>query len=76
MNEALELYPVLPELILAGGAMLLLMIGAFGGERAVGPMLGYAIALLVAAGLAVAVMPDERTAILTTASSSTGSRSS
>jgi NADH-quinone oxidoreductase subunit N len=63
MNEALELYPVLPELILAGGAMLLLMIGAFGGERAVSPMLGCAVALLLVAGLAVAAMPDERAAI-------------
>jgi NADH-quinone oxidoreductase subunit N len=63
MNEALALYPVLPELILTGGAMLLLMIGAFGGERAVSPMLGYAIALLVVAGFAVAVMPNERVAI-------------
>jgi NADH-quinone oxidoreductase subunit N len=63
MNDAFELYPVLPELIVAGGAMLLLMIGAFSRERAVSPMLGYAIAVLVVAGLAVAVMPDERVAI-------------
>jgi NADH-quinone oxidoreductase subunit N len=63
MNGALDLYPVLPELILVGGAMLVLMIGAFGGERTVSPMLGYAIALLVGAGLAVALMPDERVAI-------------
>jgi NADH-quinone oxidoreductase subunit N len=60
MNEAVELYPALPELILAGGAMVLLMIGAFGGGRAASPMLGSAIALLIVAGLAIAAMPDER----------------
>ncbi len=64
MNEALELYrPLLPELILSGGAMVLLMIGAFRGERAAGPMLGYAVALLLVAGIAIAQMPDERVAI-------------
>jgi NADH-quinone oxidoreductase subunit N len=63
MNEALELYPVLPELILAGGAMVLLMIGAFAGERAARPMLLDAVALLLVAGIAIAAMPDERVAI-------------
>ena len=63
MNEALELYPVLPELILAGGAMVLLMIGAFAGDRATAPVLRYAVALLVLAGIAIANMPDERVAI-------------
>ena len=33
MTESLELYPALPELILVGGAMVLLMIGAFAGDR-------------------------------------------
>jgi NADH-quinone oxidoreductase subunit N len=63
MNEASELYLALPELILAGGAMLLLMIGAFRGERAAGSMLGYAVALLLVAGIVIAQMPDERVAI-------------
>src|SRR5260221_7069673 len=63
MNEALELYPALPELILAGGAMVLLMIGAFAGDRATAPVLRYAVALLVLAGIAIAEMPDERVAI-------------
>ena len=63
MNEALELYPVLPELILAGGAMVLLMIGAFAGDRATAPVLRYAVALLVLAGIAIANMPDERVTI-------------
>jgi NADH-quinone oxidoreductase subunit N len=63
MNESLELYPALPELILAGGAMVLLMIGAFAGDRAARPMLLDAISLLLVAGIAIAVMPDERVAI-------------
>src|SRR5262249_33380208 len=63
MNEALELYPALPELILAGGAMVLLMVGAYGGERATGLVLRSAVALLVLAGIVLAGMPDERMVI-------------
>lgn len=63
MNEALDLYPVLPELILAGGAIVLLMIGAYEGDRATGPVLRYAVALLVLAIIAIAGMPDERMVI-------------
>src|SRR5262245_4280534 len=63
MSGALELYPALPELILTVGAMALLMIGAFGGERATGPALRYAMALLLLAGIAIVEMPDERVAI-------------
>jgi len=63
MNEALELYPALPELILAGGAMVLLMVGAYGGERATGLVLRSAVALLVLAGILLAGMPDERMVI-------------
>jgi len=63
MNEALELYLALPELILAGGAMVLLMIGAFAGDRATVPVLRYSVALLVLAGIAIARMPDEHVAI-------------
>ena len=56
MNESLELYPALPELILAGGAMVLLMIGAFAGDRAARPMLLDAIALLLVAGIAIGIV--------------------
>jgi NADH-quinone oxidoreductase subunit N len=63
MSEAFELYPALPELILAVGALVLLMIGAFAGDRATMPVLRYAVALLVLAGIAVATMPDERAAL-------------
>jgi NADH-quinone oxidoreductase subunit N len=60
MTEALELYPALPELLLAGGAMVLLMIGAYEGDRATAPVVRYSVALLVLAGIAIAAMPDER----------------
>src|SRR5579871_5544053 len=63
MSEAIELYAALPELLLAGGAMVLLMIGAYEGERATLSVLRYAIALLVLAGIAIAAMPDERVAV-------------
>jgi NADH-quinone oxidoreductase subunit N len=36
------------------------MIGAFEGNRATAPVLRYAVALLVLAGLAIAAMPDDR----------------
>jgi NADH-quinone oxidoreductase subunit N len=60
MNEALQLYAVLPELILAGGAMALLLIGAYEGERTTGLALVLSVALLAVAGLIIAGMPDER----------------
>jgi NADH-quinone oxidoreductase subunit N len=60
MTEALQLYPALPELLLAGGAIVLLLIGAYDGERATGPVLHYAVALLVLAGIIVFGMPDQR----------------
>jgi NADH-quinone oxidoreductase subunit N len=62
MTEALQLYPVLPELLLAGGAMVLLLIGAYRGESAAAPTLRYAMALLVVAGIIIAGMPDKQVA--------------
>jgi NADH-quinone oxidoreductase subunit N len=53
-----------PELLLALGAMLLLMLGAFRGERTALASDGIAIALLVAAGVIVARLPDGRPASL------------
>jgi len=53
-----------PELLLALGAMLLLMLGAFRGERAALTSDGIAITLLVAAGVIVARLPDGRPASL------------
>jgi NADH-quinone oxidoreductase subunit N len=59
MSEALQLYTALPELILAGGAMALLLIGAYEGERTTVPALLAAIALLALAGIVIAFMPSE-----------------
>jgi len=53
MNEASEfrdLLPALPEIVLAVGAMVLLMLGAFRGERSAGAMNRLAILLLIGAG--------------------------
>jgi NADH-quinone oxidoreductase subunit N len=60
MNETLELkdlLPVLPELLLAVGAMALLMFGAFRGERPTNAVNWLAILLLVAAGAIVVWLP-------------------
>jgi NADH-quinone oxidoreductase subunit N len=60
MSEALQIHAALPELILAAGAMVLLLVGAWEGERATLPALLSAIALLALAGIIIAFMPDER----------------
>src|SRR5215813_5812276 len=60
MTETLEvpaLLPALPEIVLAIGAMLLLMVGAFRGERAANGIDGTAIVLLVLTGLIVMWLP-------------------
>jgi NADH-quinone oxidoreductase subunit N len=58
--EFQALLPVLPEILLACGAMALLMYGAYGGER-VAPMANYvAVALLVVAVLIVLWLPAGR----------------
>jgi NADH-quinone oxidoreductase subunit N len=55
--EVPDLLPALPEILLALGAMLLLMVGAFRGERAVRGIEGAAILLLILAGLIVVWLP-------------------
>jgi NADH-quinone oxidoreductase subunit N len=60
MNEASEfrdLLPALPEIVLAVGAMVFLMLGAFRGERSAGAMNWLAILLLIAAGALVVWLP-------------------
>jgi len=47
----------LPEIVLALGAMLLLMVGAFRDERAIKGIDGAAILLLIVAGVIVALLP-------------------
>jgi NADH-quinone oxidoreductase subunit N len=55
---------IAPELLLAVGAMALLMLGAFRGERVANVADGIAIAILIAAALIVARLPDGKPAAL------------
>src|ERR1700738_2068584 len=67
MNEPAQisaLTAVAPELLRAGGAMWLLMLGAFRGERAAVAADAIAIAFLVVAGVIVARLPNGRPATL------------
>jgi NADH-quinone oxidoreductase subunit N len=60
MTDVLDvpsLQPILPELILAVGAMVLLMLGVVRGERATATVSGLAIFLLIVAGVAVLTQP-------------------
>ncbi len=55
------LLPALPELVLAGGAMLLLMLGAYRGERS-GPVVALgAILLLIATIFVILWLPSDKT---------------
>ncbi|HEY6382468.1 MAG TPA: NADH-quinone oxidoreductase subunit NuoN, partial [Pseudolabrys sp.] len=61
MNQAptlLELAPLLPELVLACGAMLMLMIGVVIGERSAAMVNIWCVAVLVLAGAALAWVPQ------------------
>jgi NADH-quinone oxidoreductase subunit N len=63
MNPALDLpalAPALPEIVLALGALALLVIGAYRGNQATGFVSGASVLLLVAAGVLVALMPEGR----------------
>jgi NADH-quinone oxidoreductase subunit N len=55
-----DIYPVLPELILVVGAMALLMIGAWRGDRATAGLSGLAVMLLVVAGVLIATMGGDK----------------
>src|SRR5262247_3073491 len=60
MTETVEiptLLPALPEIVLAVGAMLLLMVGVFRGERATKGVEAGAVLLLLLAGLVVVLLP-------------------
>src|SRR6266404_2394502 len=60
MTETVEipaLLPALPEIVLAIGAMVLLMVGAFRGEQTAKGIEGAAILLLVLTGLIVVLLP-------------------
>jgi NADH-quinone oxidoreductase subunit N len=61
MNQAptlIELAPLLPELVLACGAMLMLMIGVVIGERSAAMVNTWCVAVLVLAGAALAWVPQ------------------
>src|SRR6267154_2579483 len=63
MTETFEvptLLPALPEIVLVVGAMVLLMVGAFRGERAASGIDGTAILLLVVTGLIVVLLPGDK----------------
>ena len=63
MNEGFDfhdLLPALPEIVLAVGAMVLLMLGAFRGERSTTAVNWLAIVLLVAAGAVVVWLPGDK----------------
>ena len=62
MSAVPSLLPALPEIILAVGAMVLLMVGAFGGERTNLAVSAASIGLLVVACLAVVLLPSGRLA--------------
>ena len=55
---------IAPELLTAVGAMALLMLGAFRGERVANVADGIAIATLIAAGVLIVQMPDGKPAAL------------
>jgi NADH-quinone oxidoreductase subunit N len=52
-----SLLPVLPEIVLAVGAMALLMVGAYGGTKTTGPVTVLAVILLVAVGVLELTLP-------------------
>jgi NADH-quinone oxidoreductase subunit N len=61
MDDVFELrglIPVLPEMVLAGGAMALLMVAVFRGERSASGVNWLSILLLVAAGAVVVWLPE------------------
>ena len=57
------LHPVLPEIGLAVGALVLLMVGAVWGERSLTFVSAASILLLIVVGYFVAVMPVDKTAL-------------
>jgi NADH-quinone oxidoreductase subunit N len=55
------LAPLLPELVLAAGALILLLIGAFSGEGAWRATTTFALILIVAAGILIVLAPAQNT---------------
>jgi NADH-quinone oxidoreductase subunit N len=64
MTEGLDfaaVYPALPELVLAVGAMVLLMMGAWRGDQTTAALNGFAMMLLILAGMLILLMPGDKT---------------
>jgi NADH-quinone oxidoreductase subunit N len=57
-----QLLPVLPEIVLAAGAMVLLMIGAYRGVQATGLVTGLSVCLLVLTGVLELLLPTGKLA--------------
>jgi NADH-quinone oxidoreductase subunit N len=60
MIQPTALLPILPEIVLAVGAMALLMVGAFAGSRSASFVDAIAIILLIAAGALIVALPEGR----------------
>lgn len=58
MSELAAFAPMIPEIVLAIGAMALLMYGVYGGERVAQTVYGLAIGILIGAALLVLWLPD------------------
>src|SRR3984893_12429659 len=52
-----QLLPVLPEIVLAAGAMALLMLGAYRGQQTTSLVTGLAVALLAVTGVLELMLP-------------------
>jgi NADH-quinone oxidoreductase subunit N len=57
MSFDYQLLPVVPELVLAAGAMVLLMLGAYRGQGATSLVTGLAVVLLIVTGVLVLMLP-------------------
>ena len=57
-----SLHLVTPELVLAVGALVLLMVGVFSGDKSTPTVTGLAVALLIASGLWMVLVPGEGSA--------------
>src|SRR3954469_12513533 len=58
MPSDFNFLPIIPELILAIGALALVLIGVFGGQRSTGLVTILSVVLFAAAGIAVVEIPD------------------
>src|SRR6202048_1856269 len=56
-SAGFQLLPVLPEIVLAAGAMALLMLGAYRGQQTTSLVTGLAVALLVVTGVLELMLP-------------------